>query len=351
MNFRNIAIFGGIGAFVIWFSYTSIFVLSGIGITYTFICLKIKDWPRARGFLIIYLLWVLSFAIYYLISLRNLNNNQNLNNFWEPYFMPFPPDTGWLSYTFFTMFDDPVGLSVTSIAALIFILGCINIFFENKEKFGILIFPILITLFASGFHLYPFSGRAILFIVPSLILFIAEGALLIRNKTVHNSVIAAIGIILLGVLFFQPTISSSYHLIKPISKEEIKPIMSYMEEHYQNGDSIYLYYWSQFAFKYYSESYGFKNEKIGIFSMASSGWVNPDDRSSSIEELDKLRGKKRVWILFSHIYKDDDKVFIYNLDKLGIRLESFKKIGTSNLGKELDSHKNMDTSVYLYKLR
>ena len=61
-------------------------------------------------------------------------------------------------------------------------------------------------------------------------------------------------------------------------------------------DILYLYCSSQFAFKYYAKQFGFDDDEyaIGIFSRGTLGNYTKD--------LDKLRGNKRVWLVFSHVY-------------------------------------------------
>jgi len=51
------------------------------------------------------------------------------------------------------------------------------------------------------------------------------------------------------------------------------------------------------------------------------------------EDLDKLRGQKRVWILFSHIWRtggvDEEVLFLNYLDMIGSRLDSIQATGAS----------------------
>ena len=250
--------------------------------------------------------------------------------------MPFPPlsfsDAKWFVSTFFRIFENPVGLYLPGIAALTFLVGCISILLENKRTFFIIALPILFTLLASGFHKYPFKGRLLLFIVPSLLLFIAEGAQQIRDRTRHNW--AIIGIALIGLLFFQPLLSVSYHLIKPRTSvggyeivEEIKPVIGYVREHQQDGDILYLHPGAWAAFKYYQQRYGYEDSGYIVGVSSQDNW------SDYASDLDQLRGNERVWILFSHFQsrtaRAKEKFFLYHLDGIGTRLDSFKSIGAT----------------------
>ncbi len=325
----RIALFGAIGAIAIWFSHPAVFILAGVGASLALFCLGAKEWPRIARLSIIYSIWILSFAACYFVSLRDLSHHERLLSHWSGGFMPFPPmafsDAKWFVKTFFKIFDEPAGLSLPHIAGLTFLIGCISMFFAKKKALLVLISPIPFVLLASGLHSYPFSGRLLLFVAPFLLLFIAEGAEQIRVKTRHNFPI--IGIALIGLLVFPPLLFASYHLIKPRTREEIKPVISYVVDHKQDGDLLYVYYGSWPAFEFYSDKYGFKK------SDYVEGVSSRDNPSRYIEDLDKLRGKKRVWILFSHVRRrkskgiDEERLFLDYLDSIGRRLDSFKSIG------------------------
>jgi 4-amino-4-deoxy-L-arabinose transferase-like glycosyltransferase len=318
----RIALFGVLGATAIWVSYPSVFILAGVGVSLTSFYLGKRDWVRIGSLSIAYSLWALSFVVLYFVSLRSLSSNKVLLDYWSNAFLPFPPlDFSWFINTFFGIFENPAGLSLSGIAALTFLIGCISMFFEKRERFFALISPALLTLLASGFQKYPFKGRLLLFIVPSLLLLIAEGAGQIRDRTRHNSTV--IGTVLMGLLFLHPLYFASHRLVRPRTKEEIKPVISYVREHKQDEDVLYLYYASQYAFKYYSGRYGF-NDSDYIVGVGSDNWRD------YISDLDKLCGNKRLWLLFSHTSKQEkERFFLAYLDSVGTRLDSFKSAGAA----------------------
>jgi hypothetical protein len=333
----NIALFGAIGAIIIWFSHPSAFVLAGIGISLGLPCLVKKEWARFGQLSIIYLIWLLSFAAFYLVFSSDTTSivvKEKMQHAWRGCFMPFPPsslsDIKWFIRTFFDIFRNPGGFSFVGIATLTFLIGCISIFLKNKQWFFILLSPLFITLLASGFHMYPFKNRLLLFFAPSLFLFIAEGAACIRDKTRHNFLL--LGIIIIGLLFLKPMLTAGSNLmtlsryrLSPV--EDIKPVMHYIREHKNDGDVLYLYYGSSIAFKYYANHFGFTNNEYIVGTKSRQAWGN------YTKELDKLDGNKRVWLLFSHVIKfrgvDEEKFFLYYLDSIGKRINHFKSDGAA----------------------
>lgn len=326
--------FGVLGATAIWFSHPSVFTLAGVGISLTIFFLIKKEWAKIAQLSITYLLWALSFIGFYFISLRNLSNNDSLLNFFSGAFMPFPPcsfsDIKWFYKQFFELFKTPLGFTMVGIASLTFLLGTIQKYHKDKEKFLILILPAFFALLASGFRLYPFKGRLLLFIVPSFLLFIGEGSEYIREKTTKNDSFI-IGIAILCLLFLS---SISFTFSTQFPKEEIKPVINYIIEHKESADKLYLYYGSIPAYRYYLKRFLInKNDYIDGRS-GRENWKN------YIDDINKLRSNKRVWILFSHVWTtkglDEEKFILNYLNTVGTKLDEFKSYGASVYLYDLD---------------
>jgi hypothetical protein len=321
LTIPRIALFGVVGATAIWLSHPAVFILAGVGLSLTLFCVHRKEWTRAGRLSIVYLLWTSSFAASYLVCLRSVASNEYLLNYWSSSFMPFPPlsfsDARWFVSTLFGILRSPVGLFPCGVAAVMFLAGCVSMCLEDKERLFVLTSPILLCLLASGLHRYPFSGRFLLFIVPSLLLPIAEGAGQIID-TVHSS--AIIGIALIGLLFLHPMLCVIDQLREPY-REEIKPVLSYIREHQRVGDVLYVDYGSRHPFKYYAESYGFSDDD-SVIGVSTRG-----DRGSYVDDLDGLPSDKRVWVLYTHIYPSEKESSLYHLDSIRTRLDSFESTG------------------------
>ena len=330
-----VAFLGVIGALSVWFSLTSVFVLAGIGCTLSLFALARREWSTNNRLLVTYFIWLSSFAIFYLIYSRNISGNLGRQQlYWDSNFMPFPPvsisDFKWFGKTFFNIFESPIGIYLPGLGALTFLLGCVSIFSKDKQLFFILLSPVFFALLASAFRLYPFSGRTIIFLVPFMLLFIGEGvAFLCGNISNHYRQIVWITVI--GLLFCGPLAGAFTHAkskkgfdIRPY--EDIKPVMKFLEEHKKQGDLLYIYPPAECPFMYYSERYGFNNDDYikGIYAGHDQ-----DKWYKYLNNLQKLKGNKRVWLLFSHIKRGDEAIFLNHLDRLGTRLDRFKGIGAA----------------------
>ena len=72
-------------------------------------------------------------------------------------------------------------------------------------------------------------------------------------------------------------------------REEIEPLIKYVETHKRPGDSIYVYYFAIYPFKFYYQG---PQENIALGQSCQDRCLPlPPERLQQIE---------RVWLIFSH---------------------------------------------------
>ena len=367
-DLSSVIFFGAIGAIAVWLSHPAVFVLAGAGTVIGIQALIKKDWISLARISLVYLMWMISFLLLYFVSLRGLTQNECLINFWEEHFIPYPlaiksslkwflsEFTSYIKYSLGFNLGDFIGIPVfkagefmpglsdlsgfryigvifiallafaSAITATIcFLLGGYSLFRKNSTLLFILISPALFTLIASIFRKYPFGSRFLMFLIPIAYILIPVGMEFISRK--FQTHYKAIFIVLAIVLLAYPSILAGYHLIRPRTVEEIKPILNYLEENKHENDVIYIYYGAYRACLYYEDRFSFGELEI------VSGSEQRNHIENYIPELDKLMGNKRVWILFSHVYDwvelDEEEYFIEHLDEIGTRTESYEAPGAS----------------------
>jgi hypothetical protein len=82
-----LAFFGSIAS---WFSFSAVFILFGIGAVVMIRCALSGNWRGLILFLGVSFVWIFSFWIQYRF-LQSQTQNSYLLNFWDGYFLPFPP--------------------------------------------------------------------------------------------------------------------------------------------------------------------------------------------------------------------------------------------------------------------
>jgi hypothetical protein len=216
-------------------------------------------------------------------------------------------------------------MSLIGIAFLAFLMGVLSLVHRDRETFFVLFSPIIFVMLASSLHLYPFIGRLLLFLVPAFLIFIAEGSYRIFQLVRRDSYIFVVAFSLL--LLVPPTLNSAKSIINPPVKHEIKQVLKFIKENKSNKDIFYIYWRAYPAFKFYKDTYGLSDNAYVTGVSARHDWKR------YIRDLDKLRGKERVWIIFSHVYKNggiDEKIlFLYHLNHIGKQIVSFESQGAS----------------------
>jgi uncharacterized membrane protein len=320
----RIVVFSVIAAIAIWFSHPIVFILAGMGISILWVSIRNSD---RRSLFLLFVPGVVllgSFLVFYLVSLRSLSANTALLDYWQDGFAPISPSFfKWLVTSFFGLISYPVGLDMIGIAAVAIALGCCWFFSEYPARLLLLLTPIAFTLCASVVHRYPFRGRLLLFMVPSVVLLIAAGLGTIRTKTRES--LPLLGALMIGILFFHPAINAAWRFIHPRTMEEIKPVIDYIRNHRLKGDKLYLYYASAMPFEYYKERHFIEPMDTIVGIKSRENW------KLYREDLGQLRGKGRVWILFSHVYPlfDEERLFLEYLDGMGKRLDGVRVTGAS----------------------
>lgn len=294
------------GALSVWFSYPAIFIIASI------IIYKLLSSPKKIDFFIIFS-WISSFLVYFFISIQKIQNqpeNIEWQTYWQTSFASLNPF--WYLKTFFTIFENPLDLFFPIIGATAYLIGSLSFFKKNKKAFFLLTAPGLFALFASFLHLYPFSDRFLLFLVPSLIVIIAKGVETLSKLTPTLFYLSII-LILLPQIFL-----SLKTLVSPVLIEETRPLISFWKENRQKDDLIYVYYGSDGPFKYYAPS------ESAIFGLNSR-----DNPALYENDLEKLKGNSRVWLLFSHVYNNEEEFMLSRLEKMGKKIKDFYAPGAS----------------------
>ncbi len=342
LNVRNgpksILLFGFLAGALVWFSHPVVFVISAIFVVLLWDAAISSEPPviRLRRLLSISgaaALCGISFSILFLISLRFLASNVELLSYWQDAFMPTSPwqDPIWFLKAGYSLLNNLVGwpLASAGMGAILFIVGCVSFSFKNWQFASVLMSPLIFVLAASGLHMYPFSGRLMLFSVPILLLIVAEGferaRLLLGRIDPRIGVWATVG--LASFLLYAPLAGAVANFARPPVKEEIKPVMSYLHRYRAPADVIYVHHGAVPAFEYYASVFGFQKDDY------IAGTPSSEQPEMYKKQIDMLKGRERIWIVFSHICHtcrvDEQEVFLKYLDKVGARLAFFQSEGAS----------------------
>lgn len=321
MNVRTGAILGVAGAIAIWISHPALIVLAGIGGAALASSLFRRDWKRVTALLVAVALWTASFAGFYLISVREVANNKFFYLYWASAFMPHDLASiatwKWLFQHLLSMFRNPGG-TFAEPAIICFSVGAVVLLRSDREKFWMLVSPIVIALVLSYLGKYPFEGRLLLFLAPTLFLLIAAGLNYFFEDRRRSLVV--VGYALLVLIAAQPIARSTKYLLgrKSGQEEEIRPVLQRVKAHSQPGDWCYVYHWARFQYWYYSTVYHLGCENVSI------GNPHIDMPNDYKAEVDALIGHPRVWLIFSHNQREEEDFITTYAMKIGRRLAEYE---------------------------
>lgn len=336
-------------AICLWFSHPAIFIFAAMVLVNLFDYIINKNTDQFKQKLLVYISGLVSFVVLYFGFLNRANDNQTLFDSWGDAFPNHPFDIIWYFDAFGKFFYKPLGfeyykifgftINLDAIAIALFVFGCFCYFHKNKIIFYTLLFPLLTTFAAAALHLYPFRNRVVLFLVPFFLIAIAQGIIWLLSKKLHRLIkIFLAGLIILAIA--APVVESSTIYIKPQQREEIKEVIEYIQQTEQPQDILYIYQRGIYQFLYYAEKYGYqpKDYILGVedLDIYDGSKLSEAELQRYKNDLDKLRGNSRVWLLFSHVTRNSEYIPI--------------KAYLDTIGKEVDSFTAKGAFVHLYNL-
>jgi dolichyl-phosphate-mannose-protein mannosyltransferase len=244
---------------------------------------------------------------------------------------------------------------VEKLALLCALVGAVALLRRDRTRFWMLIAPLALLLGASAAHVYPILKRTELFLVPIVILFIAEGVAQVVRWLPGRAQLAA-AFLLPTILVAGPLWLAGERLIHPRTNEEIRPVLEYVRDHWRPGDTLYVHYGAQYALLYYEECNclrlsapgtrrqlwplralrgqkdQFGQAAVPLSSDVVIGRYHGSDSRQYLADLDRIRRRHRVWFLYSHVGSDSEESFIRDdllghLASLGTRIGGIDRPG------------------------
>lgn len=190
------------------------------------------------------------------------------------------------------MYDLMLAVRITTLALLILsIPGIVYLKRKNGWQVTILFSTIIIALLLAITHQYPFTERISFY---ASFVWIISGmaglqalATWIPVKAVKYS--TATMAVLFGI------VASLHMLLVPLLRppyyaQPMQPVLKELKKKIQPGDVVYVYPKARWALQFYGPKEGLINYQV----QKSDGTLN-----SLLRDADKLRGKKRVWFIFT----------------------------------------------------
>jgi hypothetical protein len=221
--------------------------------------------------------------------------------------------------------------------------------------------PVPLTLAAAALGQYPLTYRTTLFLVPVVAVTLAEGVARVSAWASRRSApIVAAG--LFAAIAAGPVWWSANAALDPPRHEEIKPVLKHIRDRWREGDALYVHKGALYAFLYYANCGCFSlagSDGAKLWPLASNSFapgllwhpvepesrtvlVGPDtdDPTQQLNDLRRLRGRTRVWLVYSHVDRAESDF---------IRRRLLGRLG--EMGMRVDVVDEPGAHAYLYALR
>jgi hypothetical protein len=297
-----------------------------------------QDFYRLTG---IIFLWILFYGILYVVTLRNLSSNDHLVNYWVDGFMPIPP---WSNLQWFRnlplKFTSPL-LHDQNESQIIFLflipLGFIFTFRKQKfAAFGIItVCAGLLT--ASALRLYPIDGRLLIFSIPLTILLISGGGQAIFTLLKNHRILSWTITCCVCLFASYGTINNMTYFVEYPEiryKEEVKPLMDILEQERAENEALYVYYFSQHAYRYY-QTISDREDYLVFY-----GENHRSEPENYIEEIEKISDFPVIWLMVSHINDKDRATILEYFEQIGTSIEKYSSFGATLWKFQIDEEVN-----------
>jgi uncharacterized membrane protein len=355
------------GGICVLLSNAAVFVVAAVGLVLIIEAVALSRWADLRSRVSTISLWVVGAIGAIVFAVTRLSHvRESLGGGGNGAFLGTPNSSSWMDLYWVkrlgTDLAAAIGFSqsqpyaqIEKLAAAVAVVGILSLFLRNKTRCAMLLLPFGLTLIASALDRYPLSLRTTLFLAPLVVLFIAEG--LVRVTTRIRPPWGSIaGVFLATLILAFPAWSAVRHLVRPQEKEEIKPVLRYVRDHWRSGDTLYVHPSAQYALRYYVEcgclrlvrrhdrrplwplnaaSGGVDQHAVALRSRSPDvivGRYHGTQLDRYLTDLGLLRGRPRVWVLSSHADDEREVTFLTRdvpryLDSIGRRLEEADATG------------------------
>ena len=301
-----------LGALAVWCSFSSVFVLAGIGLA--LVCRQYLE-PRETRWLrvaAIFAAWLFSFFSYYALSLHRHHADTTLMAFFQGEFAPFPRNYSalkWYIDAYFMPVEGMLGWEFRWVAlgGLLAALGLIRLFFVNKVTLLVLVGPVLATMLACMAGRYPWGAHLLLFLAPNLAVLVAEGIVFLGGMLYARSLTCGLVFALIigtGLLFsgLRPIRAAATYANYKF--HDVPHLLDRVLSEMATGDTLYLYKPDVIQYRYYM-----KIRQLPPMPRFAYGTVEVQKSATEMDalaqEISRAAQGGTCWVILSHTDWDE----------------------------------------------
>jgi hypothetical protein len=166
---------------------------------------------------------------------------------------------------------------------------------------------------ASFMQKYPLADRLMLFLVPLVLLLLAEGfgRVYFAFSRWNRYVAAVTAACVVYIVLWHPALEAYRGFRFPARPWDVRPVMEHVTQNWSSSDVVYVSGGGQASY-YYADSYGLNR---GLLLLKTNhrivGWWNFK------RDVTELAGRDRVWFVFAHLESPHDDRYVKFLHHAG----------------------------------
>ena len=327
-------VFAAVGGLSVWVSFPAVFVLAGLGTAQIVCALREGQKGEMARLCAVYGVCALSFLGLYFVSINpiaaDVPTMALMNDYYQfaNAFMPLPPrsfgDLKWFNWHFVRVFENPGGLTLAGLAAFAAVAGAVALLLNNRKSLGLLLLPVAMALLASGLERYPFWARTILYLSPIIYMLIGEGVAFLANNLKGRN--AAVAVVIFVMLIGVPAFRAARIVRTPTTHHELNKVLDYAQEHWREGDVLYVPWVSAAALPFLRWRYDFQDDDFVLEPLSE----NIEEQEKLVEEwLAQSKPHGRIWVPITFDFQEEDHAYRDLWDRHATRTDEAHAPGAS----------------------
>jgi hypothetical protein len=314
---------GVAGLLIILFSQAAAIVMAGLGAALAASWVIERDRRTLRALSVTVPLWAVASVAAVAMGSRSMTpaTRAFMQDFWRGGFLPMPPRVltalPWLWERYASLFGDTWTLRypLPWLFALLALLGFGVLWRQRRTDVLLIAAPLALTMLAAIAQQYPFRQRLIVFLIPGALIVLAAGAAWIAEQARNGYAAVAIAAATL--------ILPIYALVDagmPARVDHYKPVYAHLQANRRPGDAVYVSFLANSSAIFYGPRYGLGRGQYHL------GACTRDDVRAYIRDLDRFRGRRRVWVLLKTgpAYRPAHDTMNRYLETIGVRRDALR---------------------------
>jgi hypothetical protein len=238
------------------------------------------------------------------------------------------------------------------------LVGLLSLLHRKPIVASMLVLPLAVMAVASVLHRYPVFDRTVLFLLPATLLLVAEGACAVVAMARRRAAQCALAAVLAVLVALAPLAHAARNAVDPIKHEEVKSALISIRAHWHPGDALFVDEGTRPVLRYYLDCRCLRAAEQRAPGITWRFGASPAHDGHAPEpllsvpprfvvgelavpsfdalarRLGPLRGRRRVWILYSHLSSPNVdglaiSTVLLELDRRARRLAAFPGVGVN----------------------